>query len=264
MSEPHTHPAPAHGSAAQGSAAAHRGAAATTGAPTERPSAPRTARERARAELTEEIVGTARRHLDVDGAAGLSLRAVARDLGMVSSAIYRYFPSRDDLLTRLIIDAYNALGEAAEEAEAEQRRTDLRGRWLAIAHAAREWALANPQQWSLIYGSPVPGYVAPQDTIGPASRTTALLVGILADLHARGDVEQRSVPRSVRAALAPVRSAIPPDVPDDLLVRGLMAWTELIGTISLEINGQFHNVIADMPEYYDHVMDRTAHVLELG
>lgn len=227
-------------------------------------SAPRTARARARAELTAEIVETARRHLAADGAAGLSLRAVARDLGMVSSAIYRYVPSRDDLLTRLIIDAYNALGDATEAAEGEVRRTNLRQRWLAIAHAARDWALAHPQEWSLIYGSPVPGYVAPPDTIGPASRTTSLLIGILADLQAAGGAEQRPVPRSVRAALGPVRASIPADVPDDLVVRGLMAWTELIGTISLEINGQFHNVIGDMDEYYDHVMERTAEVLELG
>ncbi len=231
---------------------------------TEPTSAPRTARERARAELTAEIVESARQHLAVEGAAGLSLRAVARDLGMVSSAIYRYFPSRDDLLTRLIIDAYNALGDATEAAEAEVKRSDLRGRWLAIVHGARDWALAHPQEWSLIYGSPVPGYVAPQDTIGPASRTTGLLTGILADLYVRGDLTPHKVGRSVHAALAPMRSAMPPDVPDDLIVRGLMAWTAMVGTISLEINGQFHNVIADVDEYYDHVMSRTADVLELG
>ncbi len=226
--------------------------------------AARTARARARAELTREIVETARRHLAVEGAAALSLRAVARDLGMVSSAIYRYFPSRDDLLTQLIIDAYDAVGEATEEAEAEVRRTDLRGRWLAVAHAARDWALARPQEWSLIYGSPVPGYVAPQDTIGPASRMTGLLVGILADLQLHGGVEHPlPVPRSVRAALAPVRESVPDFVPDDLIVRGLMGWTELVGTISLEVNGQFHNVVEDRDEYFDHVMRRIATVLEL-
>ena len=75
-------------------------------------------RARVRAALTREIVDAARRHLAVDGAAGLSLRAVARELGMASSAVYRYFPSRDDLLTALIVDAYDALGAAAEEAEA--------------------------------------------------------------------------------------------------------------------------------------------------
>jgi AcrR family transcriptional regulator len=239
--------------------------AADTNTPAAPARAPRTAPERARAELTREIVDTARAHLAIEGASGLSLRAVARDLGMVSSAVYRYFPSRDDLLTRLIIDAYDALGEAAETSEAEVRRSDLQGRWMAIAHGARDWALAHPQEWSLIYGSPVPGYVAPADTIGPASRTTTLLITILADLQAHGGVSQpQKVGRLVRAALTPIRAAVPDTVPEDLIVRGLMAWTELIGTISLEINGQFHNVIDDMDEYFDHVMHRIAGVLELG
>lgn len=232
---------------------------------TDAPAAPRTARARARAEITREIVETARAHLAVDGAAGLSLRAVARDLGMVSSAVYRYVPSRDDLLTRLIVDAYNSLGEATETAEGAVRRGDLRGRWLAVCHAARDWALARPQEWSLIYGSPVPGYVAPQDTIGPATRTTAVLIAILADLEAAGGVpDPHPVPRVVRASLTPMRTAIPPEVPDDLVVRGLMAWSDLIGTISLEINGQFHNVLADTDAYFDHAMRRISTVLGLA
>src|SRR5438876_1637356 len=94
-------------------------------------------RARVRAELVDEIKAAARRHLAVDGA-NLSLRAVARDLGMVSSALYRYFASRDDLLTALIVDAYDALGEAAERADAGiTKRADLRGRWLAVCHAVR-------------------------------------------------------------------------------------------------------------------------------
>src|SRR3954454_5777737 len=90
---------------------------------------PRTARERVRLELTKEIKDIARRQLAIDGSAGLSLRAVAREVGMVSSAVYRYFPSRDDLLTALIIDAYDAVGAAATAAESHVRRSDLMGRW---------------------------------------------------------------------------------------------------------------------------------------
>ena len=78
-------------------------------------------RARVRAALTREIADTARRHLATDGAAGLSLRAVARELGMASSAVYRYFPRRDDLLTTLIVEVCDALGAAAEEAEATLR-----------------------------------------------------------------------------------------------------------------------------------------------
>lgn len=113
-------------------------------------------RARVRASMIEEIKAVARRHLASDGA-NLSLRAVARDLGMVSSAIYRYFPSRDELLTALILEAYDALGDAVEAADAGVDRADLRGRWHAACRAARAWALAHPAEYALLYGSPVPG-----------------------------------------------------------------------------------------------------------
>src|SRR5215218_139210 len=73
-------------------------------------------RARVRQELTSEIKAVARRQLATEGA-NLSLRAVARELGMVSSAVYRYFPSRDDLLTALMIDAYHDMGDAIDAAE---------------------------------------------------------------------------------------------------------------------------------------------------
>src|ERR1700754_3122663 len=119
-------------------------------------------RARVRAEMTEEIKLVPRRPLATDGA-NLSLRAVARDLGMASSAVYRYFASRDELLTAPIIDAYDAVGAAAEQAG-----LGLSGppeKLVAVGRAVREWATAEPHQWALIYGSPVPGYQAPQDTI---------------------------------------------------------------------------------------------------
>ena len=129
-----------------------------------------TARARARAEITDEIKSVARRQLAEQGSAALSLRAVAREVGMVSSAVYRYFPSRDDLLTVLIVDAYDAVGAAAEQALAARRRGGVVSRWVGVSAAIRTWALAHPHEYALIYGSPVPGYAAPQDTIDPAAR----------------------------------------------------------------------------------------------
>jgi AcrR family transcriptional regulator len=214
-------------------------------------SVPRTARERARAEITREILEAGRRHLATDGAAALSLRAIARDLGMASSAVYRYVASRDDLLTRLIIDAYDSLGTAAETASEAVRRADLSGRWSAICLAVRAWALANPNEWALIYGSPVPGYAAPADTVGPASRVSTLLVQILADSAERGialpDPAGREPGPSARKALAPVLAVLPPTVSDAAIQAGLMVWSALLGTISMELFGQFHNVIGDDP-----------------
>ena len=232
---------------------------------TQTTAAPRTARERARAELTREIVASARRHLEAEGAAGLSLRAVARDLGMVSSAVYRYFPSRDELLTRLIIEAYDGLGDAVDAAEGVVARQDLLGRWMAVANGARDWALEHPQEWALIYGSPVPGYAAPQATIGPGTRVAVTLITILADGVAEGiEPVTVPVPAAVTAGMMRLRELVPAIVTDSHLIAGLMARTQLLGHISLELDGQYNNSIDDLDSFFDHVMRRCADTLGLG
>jgi AcrR family transcriptional regulator len=223
-------------------------------------------RARVRAEMTEEIKAIARRHLATDGA-NLSLRAVARDMGMVSSALYRYFASRDDLLTALIIDAYNALGTAVEAADAAVKdRANLRGRWLAISHGVRRWALANPAEYALIFGSPVPGYRAPQDTIPAASRTPSALVRILADgvgTGALADAYADELPVPVRADLVRVRDENFPGVPEALLARGTIGWIHLFGAVSFELFGQLNNLIDARQEYFDHQMSAMADLIGL-
>ncbi|HLX87425.1 MAG TPA: TetR/AcrR family transcriptional regulator, partial [Acidimicrobiales bacterium] len=216
-------------------------------------------RERARAEITAEILASARRQVDLDGAAGLSLRAVARDLGMVSSALYRYFPSRDALLTRLIVDAYDSLGAAAEEAESGLARDDFAGRLAAVFRAVRYWALANPNEYALIYGSPVPGYAAPADTVVPATRAALLLIQLLADAAAAGRLASPSgggLSPGARAALVPVRGAFPAALPDELVHIGLMVWTGLFGVVSFELFGQLHDVVGDQPGERDAFFDQ--------
>jgi AcrR family transcriptional regulator len=215
----------------------------------DRPSVLRAARERTRAEITRQILDTARRHLATEGASGLSLRAIARELGASSSAVYRYVASRDELLTRLIVAAYDALGAAAETAEAAVARADLPGRWSAACAAVRDWALANPNEYALIYGTPVPGYIAPPATIAPAARVSNVLLGILADAAERSTLAMAgdAVPPDGRKALAPARSTVPPEVPDALLQRGLMAWAALFGTVSFELFGQLHGIVGDQP-----------------
>ncbi len=216
--------------------------------------APRTARARARAELTDEIKTVGRRHLAEHGSSALSLRAVARDLGMVSSAVYRYFPSRDDLLTALIVDAYAAVGDAAETA-ASKARGGFVSRWLAVCEAVRVWALADPHLYALIYGSPVPGYVAPPDTIDPAARVPLVLLRLLADGVANGEIVcddalARAVPRPVHADFVGLRDMSGCEIPDAVLSRGLLAWAQLLGNLSLEMFGHLHNVIHDYDAFF--------------
>jgi AcrR family transcriptional regulator len=215
----------------------------------DRPSVLQAARHRARAEVTRQILDAARRHLATDGASGLSLRAIARELGVSSSAVYRYVASRDELLTRLMVAAYDALGVAAENAEATVARDDLAGRWAAVCHAARAWARAHPHEYALVYGTPVPGYTAVSATVAPAARVSTVLLGILANAAERLEpaTADDGVPPEVRRALAPVQSLLPSKVPDTLVQQGLMAWAALFGTVSFELFGQLHHIIGDEP-----------------
>ncbi|MBX7269349.1 TetR/AcrR family transcriptional regulator [Micromonospora sp. Llam7] len=225
-----------------------------------------TIRARARAEMINEIKAIARRHLATEGA-NLSLRAVARDMGMVSSAIYRYFPSRDDLLTALIVDGYHALGDAAEAADAEVTdRTDLRGRWLAVSHAVRRWALAHPAEYALLFGSPVPGYAAPQETTVAATRTPATMIGILLDGFVAGtltDPGPGELPGPVRADLAAVRDALFEGLPESLLARGATGWLQCFGAVSFELFGQLDGLIEAREEHFDHQMRRMSDLIGL-
>lgn len=224
------------------------------------------ARARARAEITAEILEVARRHLATDGAAGLSLRAVAREVGMVSSAVYRYFPSRDALLTRLIVEAYDGVGAAAESAEAATAARPAHARLVALWHAVRDWATANPHEYALVYGTPVPGYAAPEATIDPAARVATVMLRILTDGVADGsiDVDDRiETSRSVRSDLAGLRT-LAPDVPDAVLARGLLAWTQLFGSISFSMFGHLHNVIDDLDAFFDLEARRVADYVVRG
>ncbi|HEY8664088.1 MAG TPA: WHG domain-containing protein, partial [Propionibacteriaceae bacterium] len=138
----------------------------------------------------------------------MSLRAIAREMGMASSALFRYFHNRDALLTALIIDSYSSLAEAAETAEAQLHEGTIQDRWMAIAHGVRGWAVAHPHEYALVFGSPIPGYAAPSGTIAPASRVPLLLGDLLGDLmHERSyDADAHPEPSAaVQRAIDPVR-----------------------------------------------------------
>ena len=230
------------------------------------PSAPRTARERVRRELTSEIKEVALAQLASGGGAALSLRAIAREMGMASSALFRYFHNRDALLTALIIDSYSSLAEAAEAAEARVHQQSIEDRWMAICRGVRNWAVTHPHEYALIFGSPIPGYAAPPGTVGPASRVPLLLGDLLGDLMSDRSYDAGAHPEpsaTVQRAIEPVRAVMPEGVPSDLMVRGLMAWTYLFGAVSFEVFGHRHNVIADYEAFFDHEVRRLAAMVGL-
>ncbi|WP_212914485.1 TetR/AcrR family transcriptional regulator [Streptomyces sp. TS71-3] len=223
------------------------------------------ARARARIEVTAAIKDEARKQLAAEGAARLSLRAVARELGMVSSALYRYFPSRDDLLTALIIDAYDSLGAAVEAADeqAVAGGGDPRERWVSVCTAARVWALEHPHEYALIYGSPVPGYTAPRTTVPPASRVGLLLIEIVRRARSGGGIAVPPVSKGASAEAERIAADLAPDLPPGVAAALVAAWAQLFGLIGFELFGQFNRVVEDREAFFTHAVEQLAHAVGL-
>ncbi|RYB93118.1 TetR/AcrR family transcriptional regulator [Nocardioides oleivorans] len=202
-----------------------------------------TPRARAREQTMRDIVRIGRAHLATDGAAALSLRAVARDLGIVSSAVYRYVASRDELLTLLVVDGYDELGDAVDTALGKVDRQDFAGRTKAIGRAVRAWALAEPATYALLFGSPIPGYEAPaEQTTGPGVRVVGRLVEVWEDAWRAGVIavdEAPLKPRRLTRDLARLRKEGGISAPDALVARGLFAWAALFGCVTWEVFGQY-------------------------
>jgi AcrR family transcriptional regulator len=169
------------------------------------------------------------------------VRAIARELGMVSSAVYRYVASRDDLLTLLLIDAYTELADAVDRAH---RSTS--GSWaeqaLASARAARQWAIDQPACWALLYGSPVPGYHAPAErTVGPGTRVVGALFAAVASGIAAGDIVVPNIqaPQPMSTDFDAVRAEFAFTGDDATVLKCFLLWAALVGAISLEVFGQY-------------------------
>jgi AcrR family transcriptional regulator len=209
--------------------------------------------------MTAEILAVAREHLAKEGAAALSLRSVARDLELAPSALYRYFDGRDALLSALIISAYESLAAEAERA-ADQAQvtgtTDLE-RWLEVPRAARRWALERPHEWALIFGTPVPGYEAPEDTVEPYARAAGALARAVAEAQSAGRLRSGDSTGvgtdtdELRQSLAPVAEGLSLDLPVPVMVRFVQAWATVIGIISLEIFGHWRNTVLDPEAFFE-------------
>ena len=227
-----------------------------------------TVRARARAALTQEILSAARRQLAAAGAGQLSLRAVARELDLAPSGLYRYFPSRDALLTALIIEAYNALGDHAAHALAVTLDGEHRRRWWTVCQSVRSWAVAHPHEFTLLYGSPVPGYRAPAETIVPATRVYTLLLNVLGESSRAGDLSPPPGEPTLPTTLAADATALPamlnvPDLAPAILLRAITAWTQVLGAISQELFGHLEGAFRSNAEFFDHTVELMADLVGL-
>jgi AcrR family transcriptional regulator len=216
-----------------------------------------------------DIVRIGRQHLATDGAAALSLRAVARDLGVVSSAVYRYVKNRDELLTLLVVDGYDELGDAVDAAVAAVPADDFLGRQAAIGRAVRTWGLAEPATYALLFGSPVPGYEAPAErTMGPGTRVVRALVGLWAEAYAAGRMSPPVVEVTspgLAAGFAAVREEMGLELPDGVIAAGVFGWAALFGCVSFEIFGQYgSDALGDPAALFEHHLELLAAGIGLG
>ena len=209
-------------------------------------------RERRRSEVTAALLAAAKKELAQVGAAGLSVRAVARDMDMAPSALFRYISGRDELLTLLIVDAYDDLGDHVEAVEKAVPRSDLRGRWRAIATSFRDWARAHPHEYALLYGSPVPEYNAPAERTTPSgTRVTNLLAAIgLEDPEAPPRPAIPHMPDATRLSILAAAAGVP-TMDGERLTAGLLAWTALVGVVSSELFEQLGEPVARLETLFE-------------
>lgn len=232
-------------------------------AETPTPDRPPTARERARASVIADITAQARRQLAEVGPAALSVRAVARALDMPSSGIYRYVASRDELLTLLIVDAYESLAdrvEAVATASAGNTPVARRARLVAAAGAVWDWAEEHPHEYGLLYGTPVPGYAAPDATIAPVERLSAALLEPL-----DGELE---------ATFPEPRDGLGHDLVGigerfgglaaSTVLAALDLWATIFGAVSLHRFGHTTGVVGDGREWFLQTMELEADRLGLA
>jgi AcrR family transcriptional regulator len=210
-------------------------------------------------DLLTAIKETAWQQIAEDGAAALSLRAIARALGITAPAIYKYYPSRDDLVTALIIDAYTSMGDAQNAALLAAPAGDHRARLRALGIVYRQWALAHPQHYQLIFGTPIPGYHALQENTNPAA--SGSLAPLISCLNAACEdgalraVEQPAPPEPISPAIeACLRFYAARHV--NVLTAALVVWSRVHGLVSLEIGNQYPPFLEDMEIFYQTQIDR--------
>lgn len=202
--------------------------------------------------LQEAIKETAWKQIAETGAATLSLRSIARELGITAPAIYNYFADRDALVTALIVDAYTSLGESQIEAIATLPEEDLKARFVALGLAYREWAVTYPQRYQLIFGTPIPNYVAPDDVTFPAAANAIVPLGTTVQaLYSSGLLHpERLAPMTpeLQSMLEDWQKMQPADI--EVLYMTVVVWSRVHGLVMLEIGHHNPSFITDPGEIF--------------
>jgi AcrR family transcriptional regulator len=221
-----------------------------------------TRRERLRSATLDEIKSTAWQQIAEHGAVGLSLREIARRMGMTTPALYRYYPDRDALVTALISDAFASFAEWLEAACNKFASDDHAGRFRALGIAYRQWAIMYPQRYNLIFVTPVPGYRLPPEAESVGQRAFMVVVGTLGAAYQAGKLHistgfAQLPPKILKYLKAMFKDRNIP-YPPEVFCLAIMAWNQIHGAISLELHGILDSMLNGHKEtFFEHQMHET-------
>ena len=218
-------------------------------------------RDRVRAATVTEIKDTARRILVTEGVDGLSLRAIAREMGMTAPALYRYFPSREDLVVHLIGELYDELADTMEAARDREPAGDPGAGLAAASRAFRSWALAHRAEFGLLFGSPIPGIEVDKATAGPdnpAHEAGTRFGRVFGELVARIYLERPfpapaadELDPALRAQLADWTGDFPVPLPVGVAQVFLSCWIRLYGMVAMEVFGHLAFALTDASAMFE-------------
>jgi AcrR family transcriptional regulator len=214
---------------------------------------PRPKKNQQQGYFPDALIDTAWKQIAASGAPMLSLRAIARELGITAPAIYNYYPDRDALVTALIVDAFTSLGESQVESIRSLPEDDYAARLTALGLAYRQWAVVYPQRYQLIFGTPIPNYHAPEDiTLPAAAWALSTLIATLQTISQAGKLRQElSAPRTPKlTSMLEAWSQFTGGVKIDVLYAALVIWSRVHGLVSMEIGEQMPSFITDPGEVF--------------
>jgi AcrR family transcriptional regulator len=219
-----------------------------------------TRRERIRAETIDEIKQAALDQIADQGAAALSIRGVARAIGMSPAGLYRYYDGLDGLITEVITDAYNDLADAV--AEATSADGSARERLIGGMLAYRQWSVAHPNRFLLLFGTPIPGYAAPEGgpTVEANRRIGEALFRVAVEAWAQGELTVPELGRPPDPGEVAFAAELVPEFPPEAIAVFLSSWAHFHGMVTLEILHQLDWIYPDPERFYrtevEHIVGR--------
>lgn len=212
-----------------------------------------TPRLQARREATlQEIIRTAWTQVTERGPAALSLRGIARSMGLTAPALYRYFPGRDELVTAMILASFETLGDALAASIDRMSGEDHARRYLAVGLAYRGWALANPERFALMFGAPIPAdHASPTGMLPAAARAMGVLMAVLQAAWQAGRLQRPPIlGPSLSGQMRAWKEAHAADAHPTVLYLTLVCWARLHGLTTLELHGHFPPEVTSPDEIF--------------